>query len=287
MFSIEENFHEINEIYENIFRENRGFYHCLLVKIICQNPYLEYIKNRCTEKIAKREVECMQFWDAKNIPKDVNLFMDTWREFSGATYKVFDDVSAEEFISANFQPRVVKAYQACWHPAMKCDFFRLCYLYINGGFYVDADEILVKGDDFCIPNSGSFIILQPILRKFEHGEWRGIEYDKFIKDNQSRNGSEPYFNNSPIICSKKNPVVFLSIMRSISILENGNSYNYSVHDITEPSNISLSCIVYMIARGLGLVPHTDIVSIGWKEFARDGSEIELAYKRDTRDWRKI
>jgi hypothetical protein len=29
---------------------------------------------------------------------------------------------------------------------MRCDYFRLCYIYRQGGFYVDADEIYQGGD---------------------------------------------------------------------------------------------------------------------------------------------
>jgi mannosyltransferase OCH1-like enzyme len=34
----------------------------------------------------------------------------------------------------------LEAYRACQHPAMKSDFFRLAYLYLRGGIYIDADE---------------------------------------------------------------------------------------------------------------------------------------------------
>lgn len=38
-------------------------------------------------------------------------------------------------------PHHLSAYERCHHPAMKSDYFRLCFIARHGGFYVDADEV--------------------------------------------------------------------------------------------------------------------------------------------------
>ena len=54
---------------------------------------------------------------------------------------MFDDNKARRFIEGNFEHAHVIAFDRCYHPAMRCDFFRLCYILRHGGFYVDADEV--------------------------------------------------------------------------------------------------------------------------------------------------
>lgn len=83
----------------------------------------------------------VQFWDSPDIPDDIRMAMETWRrEYSDWQYRVFDDAAAVEFIDEHYSTKVVDAYRACEHPAMKSDFFRHTYLFVRGGIYVDADE---------------------------------------------------------------------------------------------------------------------------------------------------
>jgi mannosyltransferase OCH1-like enzyme len=83
----------------------------------------------------------VQFWDAKQIPYDLDLFMQsarlTNRDFE---HHVFDDIGAEEFIRQECAASVLRAYRTANHPAMRADIFRLAYLSIKGGIYIDADD---------------------------------------------------------------------------------------------------------------------------------------------------
>ena len=35
----------------------------------------------------------------------------------------------------------MSAFDKCYHPSMQSDYFRYSYIFVEGGFYVDADDI--------------------------------------------------------------------------------------------------------------------------------------------------
>lgn len=91
----------------------------------------------------------VQFWDAPtDVPADVRECLDSWSPLLQRGFRrlVFGDTSARQFIADVFGPTHVDAFDRCGHPAMRCDYFRLCYLVRHGGFYVDADEVYKGGD---------------------------------------------------------------------------------------------------------------------------------------------
>jgi mannosyltransferase OCH1-like enzyme len=57
-------------------------------------------------------------------------------------YKIFDNNDARLFIKSNFDKNILVAYDLIIPGAFKADFFRYCYLYINGGCYFDCKSIL-------------------------------------------------------------------------------------------------------------------------------------------------
>jgi hypothetical protein len=87
-------------------------------------------------------------------------------------YIFFDDIDARNFIKENFKENilphtekienetsdVLKAYDLLKCGALRADFFRYCYLYVNGGIYIDSkvscflelDEIINSDDKFII-----------------------------------------------------------------------------------------------------------------------------------------
>lgn len=89
----------------------------------------------------------VQFWDDVNIPSDVRDCMASWDSFAsqGFEQRLFNDRSAEQFITERFDKRYVTAFRLCKHPAMRSDYFRLCFVLKNGGFYVDADDVYTGG----------------------------------------------------------------------------------------------------------------------------------------------
>jgi len=86
----------------------------------------------------------VQFWDdLDQLPPDVRDCMESWNilKRSGFQIEMFDESSAREFIQTHLGPRYVSAFDKCYHPSMKSDYFRYAYILIKGGFYVDADDV--------------------------------------------------------------------------------------------------------------------------------------------------
>ena len=86
----------------------------------------------------------VQFWDdLDRLPEDVRECMESWKklEQSGFELQVFDESSAREFIRVDLGSRHVKAFDKCYHPSMKSDYFRYSYIFVEGGFYIDADDV--------------------------------------------------------------------------------------------------------------------------------------------------
>jgi tetratricopeptide (TPR) repeat protein len=83
----------------------------------------------------------VQFWDNPDIPADIARLMKSWDRCEGFEHRLFNDHSALAFIEENCTPRVLKAFRMANHPAMRSDIFRLAYLAVSGGIYVDADDL--------------------------------------------------------------------------------------------------------------------------------------------------
>jgi hypothetical protein len=108
-----------------------------------------YVRRLTDLEPPKEPPYLFQYWD-RDPPEDVVEAMDRWRDLPGTgRYHRFDDEEARDVIRDHVGDRVLKAYDECWHPAMKSDIFRLVELHRSGGVYTDADNRP--------PNDGSVI----------------------------------------------------------------------------------------------------------------------------------
>ena len=90
-----------------------------------------------------------QYWD-RNPPNQIISLLERNRflcQANNIKYVLFNDEDARNCLKEHFAEDVYRAYDLSPHPAMKCDLFRLCYLYQYGGFYLDADMVLTE--KFC------------------------------------------------------------------------------------------------------------------------------------------
>lgn len=86
----------------------------------------------------------VQFWSQDDVPEDVARTIATWRkENPDYRHMLFNDRQAATYIAEHFE-RAARAFALCRHPAMKSDFFRICFILREGGFYVDADDACVR-----------------------------------------------------------------------------------------------------------------------------------------------
>lgn len=86
----------------------------------------------------------VQYWhDLGELPEDIEDCIASWTYWraNDFTHCLFDERSAKAFIAGSLDARHERAFDRCYHPAMQADYFRLCYLSVKGGFYVDADDV--------------------------------------------------------------------------------------------------------------------------------------------------
>ena len=83
----------------------------------------------------------VQYWNDADIPNDVLHCMASWTDNNpDCEYRRFCDTTAAAMLHAHYGPAISDAFERCYHPAMRADYFLLGYIYALGGCYIDADE---------------------------------------------------------------------------------------------------------------------------------------------------
>ena len=97
----------------------------------------------------------MQTWEHKRLGAEFQDIVDTWKTHNPQyEFVLMDAEEREQFIRAHFERAVIDAYTRIIPGAYKSDLFRYCYLWVNGGVYVDIDTLcLGKLDDFLTPGA--------------------------------------------------------------------------------------------------------------------------------------
>ncbi len=224
----------------------------------------------------------VQFWDNLDlIPRDVQECFDSWRPLShqGFTRLIFDDQKARNFIITQFGSTHAKAFDRCYHPAMRCDYFRLCYILVNGGFYVDADEIY-QGLNINHLFSDNKLKLQPLCYDIDTGSM--IEPNVFMKDQECFSNWIFYFNNNPLIAPAGHPIIRLALERATSILSNFGE-RQEIQSTTGPGNLTASLVRHSISQELAAEAQDFVILSDWGSVSV--SPWHLSYRNDERNWR--
>src|ERR1700734_2663988 len=184
----------------------------------------------------------IQFWhDLTALPPDVRECLHSWEPLTAHGFKriLIDDNEARAIISKRFGRRYVTAFDRCGHPAMRCDYFRLCYIYRYGGFYVDADEAYQGGD--CQPlYRDNRLKIQPLC--YDTHSNTMVHTDVFMgKKTYSPNWTF-YVNNNPLVAPPFHPVVRLALARSTRILLSQAGSQLDIQSTTGPGNLTASLV---------------------------------------------
>jgi len=225
----------------------------------------------------------VQFWhDMDEIPDDVQECLDSWKPLKkqGFSRVLFDDAGARRFISRRLGGSYVAAFDLCHHPAMRCDYFRLCYILTSGGFYVDADDVY-QGTDCNYFLCDNRLKIQPLC--YDTATGMMIKPDVFMK----KRGYSPdwifYVNNSPLIAPANHPVIRLALNRATHILLHRVEKRADIQSTTGPGNLTASLVRHSISSNFtGRTPDFLILS-NWE--AVSISRWPLSYRNDERNWR--
>ena len=149
-----------------------------------------------------------QSWKTKDlIPKMSQLVGETKKLNPEYEYELYDNKDCADFIFKHFGQNYLNAFDVLIPGAFKCDFWRYCILYIQGGVYMDIDmvplvpfrEIISENDEFVsvvdrklflVPSCGIFqsfiatvprhpILLYALQVSFANIATRRVEIDPF------------------------------------------------------------------------------------------------------------
>lgn len=224
----------------------------------------------------------VQFWDdATSVPGDVQACLDSWGplERFGIRRVLFNDVTALRFIENNFSERHVLAFSTCAHPAMRADYFRLCFMLRRGGLYVDADDVYlgqpvdeVLGDGrlklqalcYDIPTNS---MLQP-FETAEHGEDASRIF---------------YVNNNPLIAPRNHPILARALRRATDQLLSLGLKGTDIQSMTGPGNLTASLVEHALGLREQGADSDFALLTDWDAIAT--SKWPLDYRSDNRNWR--
>lgn len=243
----------------------------------------------------------MQFWDTADVPRDVAECIASWErlvdDVPGLSRMMFDDKTAREFIGDELTLKHVAAFDACRHPAMRSDYFRLCFLLRHGGLYVDADELYLGGLG---PEllTGLELKLQPLCYDVAADEM--VDAEVFLEAVRSVSRREPvddatnardltrthYVNNNPLVAPSGHPLIQAALERATRLLAREAtdvSRSLGVQSTTGPGNLTAALVTHAFELGLtGTRANVSFIE-NWDEFSV--SRWPLEYRHDERNWR--
>ena len=223
----------------------------------------------------------VQFWhDLGQLPEDVRECISTWSRWktSGFAHRVFDTADAVQFISRSLGPNYARAFTRCYHPAMQADYFRLCYLFVKGGMYVDADDVCIVTDIASL-FEGRRLKVQPLCYDITSDSM--VPPTDFLQPGANVEGWIFYFNNNPLIACQGDPFVKRALERATQLLNSVADGEFpEIQSTTGPGNLSRT--IFEMGTAFTIDDRIQILN-DWDSIAV--SKWPLSYRRDERNWR--
>ena len=252
------------------------------VRGLVQKPCTPLQSARLSNHAIPRRI--VQFWDNPDrIPQDVRNCLDSWHQLEALGFErlLFNDRSARVFIAKALSAQHVEAYEKCYHPAMKSDYFRLCFLLSQGGCYIDADDACC-GTKAELLFADDRLKLQPLCYSIDTDSM--VESALFTQPGELLSSNHIfYFNNNPIAASAENPVVSYALARATRLLAGEITDELpEIQSTTGPGNLTASLVAHAATDGSYGSDRLVVLS-DWESYAR--TIWPLSYRKDTRNWR--
>lgn len=223
----------------------------------------------------------VQFWhDLAQLPEDVRECISTWSKWKncGFAHRVFDTAGARKFISRSVGADHARAFTRCYHPAMQADYFRLCYLFVEGGLYVDADDVCIASDIASLFD-GNQLKVQPLC--YDIGSDSMVSPTEFLQPGANSEGWIFYVNNNPLIANQGDPVIKRALERATKLLHSAADGEFpEIQSTTGPGNLSRT--IFELGAAFAIDDRV-VVLHDWDSIAV--SRWPLSYRRDGRNWR--
>lgn len=224
----------------------------------------------------------VQFWDdLGRLPQDVRECMESWRDLErlGFELQLFDETSAREFIRTHLGSRYDNAFCKCYHPSMKSDYFRYAYIFVKGGFYIDADDVF-HGKPIDHLFTDGRLKLQPFCYDITKAQM--VSPSSFVNPGANQSSWIFYFNTTPLIAVRKHPIIGRALLNATTSLEQHSDDELpEVQATTGPGNLTRS--VFEIVRDMSCPEELLLVVQDWEKTST--SKWPLSYRNDARNWR--
>ena len=224
----------------------------------------------------------VQFWDdLGRLPQDVRECMESWKKLEGSGFEVqvFDESSAREFIQIHLGSRYEKAFEKCYHPSMKSDYFRYSYIFVEGGFYVDADDVY-HGTTIDHLFTDGRLKLQPFC--YDIATTQMVPPSVFVNPGANPLSWIFYFNTTPLIAVRSHPIIERALLNATTSVERESKGRLpEVQAATGPGNLTRS-VFEVVANGSS--PEEALLVVrDWEKTST--SKWPLSYRSDKRNWR--
>lgn len=192
---------------------------------------------------------------------------------------LFDDTSARRFIEDRFSAQHLRAFDRCVHPAMRADYFRLCFMLRFGGLYVDADDEY-QGADIEPLIGRCWLQLQVLC--YDTASDSMVDAVEALADTTATERTF-YVNNNPLIAGRGHPVIARALERSTTVLLATRGVNHDIQSLTGPGNLTASLVAHAVEQGADGEPRDFELLTSWEKVAV--SKWPLDYRADGRNWR--
>ncbi len=207
--------------------------------------------------------------------------MESWSalKLSGFDLQVFDEAMARDFIRTHLGTTYVTAFDRCYHPSMKSDYFRYAYVFVEGGFYVDADDVY-HGSSIDHLFSDGRLKLQPFC--YDVATSQMVQPSDFVPLGTNQRGWIFYLNTTPLIAGRNHPIVERALLNATASLQDGLKDELpEVQAATGPGNLTRS--VFELLAGHSQPEEELLIVHDWEQIST--SKWPLSYRDDKRNWR--
>ena len=226
----------------------------------------------------------VRYWhNPSDLPEDVRECLDSWDRLSDDGFKLhlFDDASAAAYIAKTYGHRERKAFGRCSHPAMRSDYLRMCFVLAEGGFYVDADDVLLNDGWKSMFRDGR-LKLQPLCYDIAAGAMAASA--DIWRSDLSTADRVFYVNNDPIAAPPGHPVLRRALDAATAKLLD-DAWHPDIQSTTGPGNMTAALAAH--AQELwsaGAPPDFELLQ-DWDSIAE--VRWDLSYRTDARNWRNV
>jgi hypothetical protein len=270
----------VHEVCEEDPLENEDRDRSNFVRQLVQRPNKAVREN--AEELGPPPRRLVQFWDdLGRLPEDVRECMESWKKLEqfGFEVLVFDEMSAREFIRLHLGSRYEKAFEKCYHPSMKSDYFRYSYIFVEGGFYVDADDVY-NGTTIGHLFTDGRLKLQPFC--YDITTRQMVPPPVFLNPGANQLSWIFYFNTTPLIAARNHPIIERALLNAtISLEQDLKGVLPEVQATTGPGNLTRS--VFEVLANRSRPEEVLRIVHDWEKTST--SMWPLSYRSDKRNWR--